>query len=501
MPSELKKKAVRGAGWLTLGQFANQGMSLVVTGILARLLTPEAFGLVGMVVVFTAFLELFQELGLTAAVIQRKDVTEEQLSTVFWITIFCGATLSLATAAVSPVIAWFYGEPELKSVASLLGLTFFINSFVHVQAALLRKRLQFRRLVLAKIAAALVGGGVGIGLAFAGFGVHALVFKSVAVAALFSGLLWLMGGWRPNRWPRLRSVLGMLTFGGGVTGTYLLSYLSRNMDYMLIGRFLGAAALGVYTIAYRIMLLPLRRITFQLSQVAFPAFSAIQDDKPRVARGYCQMGKTVALVTFPAMAGLLLVAPEAVRVVLGEKWLRAIFLIRVLAPVGALQSVTAASTHLFRSQGRAWFHLVLEFVITAVTLGAFVVGLRWDVEGVAVCYAISQFVLMPAKCYFAFRLVNLRLTRFYRALNGPLWATAAMGAVVLGYRAMVLQWVGMGQMPLLITQIAVGVVAYALALRLLAPSEYADALELLRLLLPGGRGEKTSPEGETAPAG
>jgi len=501
MPSELKRKAVRGAGWLTLGQFANQGMSLVVTGILARLLAPESFGLIGMVVVFTAFLELFQELGLTAAVIQRKDVTEEQLSTVFWVTIFCGGVLSLATAAVSPLIAWFYGEPELKSVATLLGLTFFINSFVHVQAALLRKRLQFRRLVLARVAAALVGGGVGIGLAFGGLGVYALVFKSLTVATIFSALMWLMGGWRPSRWPRLRSVLGMLSFGGGVTGTYLLAYLSRNMDYMLIGRFLGAAALGFYTIAYRIMMLPLRRISSQLSQVAFPAFSAVQDDKPRVARGYCQMCRIVALATFPAMAGLLLVAPEAVRVVLGEKWLRAIFLIRVLAPVGALQSVAAASTHIFRSQGRAWLHLVLESVITAVTLGAFAVGLLWDVEGVAVCYAASQFVLMPVKCHFAFRLVGLRMGRFYRALSGSLWSAACMAAVVLAYRTAALQLLAMGELPLLVSEIAVGAVAYAVALRLLASAEYTDAVDLVKLLLPRSKRERAGAEGEAAPAG
>ncbi|MCK4374051.1 MAG: lipopolysaccharide biosynthesis protein, partial [Candidatus Brocadiae bacterium] len=393
-----------------------------------------------------------------------------------------GAVLAGLTALGSPLIAAFYGKPELATIAKLLGLSFFISSFVHVPAALLRKALDFRKLVLIGICCRLVGGAVGITLAFLGFGVYALVYQGLSRALLYSIAVWFAVGWRPRWTFRLKSVTGMVRFGANLTGAGFLAYLACNMDYLLIGRFLGAAALGVYTIAYQIMLLPLRRVSSQLARVAFPAFSSVQQDKGRVRRGYLQMTSIIALASFPAMMGLLVVAPEAVPVLLGEKWLRSIVLIQVLALSGALQSVTGTAGSLYRSQGRTDVQFRLELLTTPVVRAAFVIGLRWNVEGVAVCYTISQLIVIPVKCHFAFKLVGLSFREMYRALRGPLLASVSMAALVVSYRLLAIWLLGPSTPVLLCSEIALGVAAYAAALAAVEPTAYAQFFGVLKLL-------------------
>ncbi len=483
MVSELKQRAVKSIGWVAVEQVAVQLIALAIKIVLAHLLAPEAFGLIAMVSVYTAFLELFQELGLTSAVIQRKDVSEEQLSTVFLITLALGAALSGLTAAGAPLVAGFYGEAKLAPVTMLLGLTFFVQSFVHVHEALLRKALRFRMLALVRIGCHLAGGVVAVGMAAAGLGVYALVGQALSAELGRTVVVWLASPWRPRARPRLGSAVPLVSFGASVTGASVMEYVSRNADYLLIGRFLGKGPVGIYSMAYTIMLAPLRRISAQLSRVAFPAFSQVQHDRPRVARGFLQMAGVIALAAFPAMAGLMIVAPEAVRVVLGERWLRAAFLIQVLAPAGALQAISGPLTHVFRAQGRADLHLRYEAAATAVTVAAFAVGLRWKLEGVAVCYAISQVLLCPAKCWLAFRLIDARLLSLWRAVRGPACAAALMAAVVLGYRAFATRGLELPGYGLLVTEVPLGVAAYGAALYLVSPGTYAELLSLGRVLL------------------
>ncbi len=470
MTSDLKKKAVRGAGWLGVGQLASQIMSMTITVLLARLLSPQAFGLVGMVAVFTAFLELFQELGLSSAIIQKKDPTEEQLSTVFYINLACGAALSLITVAASPLIARFYNEPELKRIASLMGLTFFIYSFAHVQGALVRKDLDFGKFVLTRIASRLVGSGLAIYLALKGYGVYALVWQNLCTAALFSATLWAIVGWRPRARPRLKSAGKMIGFGANITGSAFLDYLNKNADYLLVGRFIGAGALGVYTIAYQIMLLPIRRVSSQLSQVAFPTFSAVQDDLPRLRRGYLQMIHLIGLACMPAMIGLLIVAPEAVSVVLGTKWTDVAPVLRILAVPGIIASFSGTVSPLFRSQGRPDIHLRFGLISTPLRLISLSLGLWWGarqgrgVQGVAFGYALSVYLLTPAYIWLGYSLIKLRWRSFFSAVRGPLFATAAMGSAVVSYRAFIMGLTSTGRPLLLWSEIPVGAAVYLSAL-------------------------------------
>jgi len=483
MASELKKKAVKSVAWVSIGQVARQLMSLVVTGVLARLLMPEAFGLVGMAAVFLAVMETFQELGLSSAVIQRQDVTEEQLSTVFSITIICGIAIAAVVAVASPLIAAFYHKPELAPITRLMGLSFFITSFLHIPQALLKKALHFRTLVLIQIGVGLGSSAVSVILAFLGLGVYALVWGNLVNDLLLVAAVWAAVGWRPTVMPRLASAWKLIAFGGNFTGAGVCYYIRSSADSLLIGRFVGATALGIYGMAYRIMLLPMRRVTWSLSQIAFPIFSVVQDDKDRVARGYLQMAHIVALVTFPAMAGLVIVAPEAVRVVLGEKWMRAAFLIQVLALIGALQAVSAPVSNVLRSQGRPDLQFGYEAFAAVVAVVGFLVGLRWDVEGIAVSYSVTQVLVTPILLHLGFRLVGLSFRAFFAALRGPAFATLAMALSVLLYREYGLKVAGLGPLWLLGSEMVIGVTVYALVLLLIAPGTYTDLISLVNVLI------------------
>jgi len=484
MASELKQKVLRSAGWLGAEQVYTQVLSILLTGILARLLSPEAFGLVGMVVVFTAFLELFQEVGLGAAVVQRKEVTDEQLSTVFAVTAGLGAALSLLTFGLAPAVAAFYREPRLTLVARLLGLNFLIGSLVSVHGALLRRALDFRKLVLLRMGVSVFSGGVGIALAVAGFGVYALVLRSLCSNVLTVGTMWLIVPWRPRAWPRLGSIRGLLRFGGNVTGFSILNYIGRNADRLLIGRFLGPAALGIYAFAYNIMLLPLRRVVWVIAQPAFAAMSAVQDDAARVRRGFLQLTRFIAFLSLPAMLGIFVVAPEAVNVVLGEKWRRGIFVIRVLALTGALQSVTSGVGLLFRSRGRPDIQFRFQLFATPAVLGAFALGMRWEIEGVAVCYSLAQALLVPVMCYLGFRLVGLSFWRYMRAIGGPLVAALAMAALVWVYRGLALGLVRMPRAAVLVSEIGLGAVLYPLALRAFSADLFGELFDALETMVP-----------------
>jgi O-antigen/teichoic acid export membrane protein len=276
----------------------------------------------------------------------------------------------------------------------------------------------------------------------------------------------------------------LLGFGANVTGQDLLTYLHRNADAFLIGRFLDAASVGVYLMAYNVMLMPTRRISGVLVQVAFPAFSVVQDDLGRIRRGLLQMSSLIALAAFPMMGGLIVVAPEAVRVLLGPnpKWARAAFIIRVLSLVGALQALWAVLHPMFKALGKVALQLRLSVLTTLVVIGAFLIGVRWQIEGMAVSYALSQFLLMPLWYYVALSLVELPFSEFWRAHRAPVAATLFMSAVVAGFRLATMRWVGLSQLGLLCLEVPLGAAAYAAFLRVISPAVFADTMSLVRML-------------------
>lgn len=426
----LTVQTTKGILWSGSSQAARQILQIGITAILARLLTPADFGVLAMVTVFTSFIALFSELGLGAALVQRKGVTEAHLSTAFWMTLLAGAALMILTMASSPLVAWFYGRDRLTPIVLVISVNFLIGATGAVPQALLQRNMEFGRLALIENGALLGSGLAAIFLAWRGWGVWSLVGQSVVSVSLTAGLAWSLSGWRP-RWLFRRSCLRELWgFSSHLLGFNVLHYAARNLDNLLIGKFLGATALGYYTLAYRLMMLPLQNVSWVLGRVLFPAFARIQTELARVRHNYIRLIRYISLLTFPMMAGMAVVAPELIRILYGNQWERAIFLVRVLCLVGLLQSVGTTVGTIYLSQGRSDIMLKWNLFFVPIVCSAILVGLRWDVEGVAVAYATVGIVFWYVPHFIANRLIDLDARTFLRALV-PAGAAAAIMALLL----------------------------------------------------------------------
>lgn len=464
--------------WVAVGQGLSQGASVVVTLTLARLLTPEVFGLMTMAGVITALGYLFSTLGAGPAIVQKREVSDPLLKSLTTLGLGMGFALTVGLALLSRVVAAFYGEPRVAWVVAALGCTFALASFGIVPEALLQRELRFSRLVSIDLAVLGVSATCSIGLAWAGFGVWALVGANLASAAVRSALLVLSSPWRLSLgfdWQALRGEIG---FGASVMAFNVTQYLSRNSDRVIIGRRLGAVDLGYYDYAYRFYMYPLDAITGVLLKVMFPTLSRMQGDVAQLGRTFLRANGAIALLTFPMMAGLAAVADPFVRVVLGETWAPIIPLVLVLAPVGLLQSIASTPGQLFLARGRSALRTWWSVIYAVVFVGAFLVGVHWGILGVAVAYGIVMVPILVIAFWLALRLVSLRLIDLWRVLRSTMLAAALMALLVFGLR-LGLETAGMGQVLVLCLCVPTGVAAYIAALRWLQPEALADVHRML----------------------
>lgn len=422
----IRVEAVSGIKWNTLSQVGRQGTLVVTTVILARLLSPSDFGLLGMAMVVIGFIEIFKDLGTSAAIIQKKENSETLLSSVFWVNVGFGLLAMMTLYFGAPLGGLLYREPGVVAILRALSLTFFISSLSILQQALLQRSLAFQALAKTEVSAVLCGAVVGIGLAWYGAGVWSLVFQMLTTVSISTIFLWLTSPWRPRwifRWEEIRSVS---SFSLNLVGFNIFNYFSRNADYFLIGRFLGAQDLGYYTLAYRILLFPLQNISSVVGRVMYPVYASMQDDDRRFSETYLKILATIALIAFPMMFGVLALAGPFVLVVFGANWRPAILLIMIFSPIGLIQSVNAPTGLIYQAKGRTdWlFRWGIGSGIFAVM--AFIVGLQRGILGVAVAYAIASLVLLYPGTAISFRLIGLRFTHFIKALYKPFFNSLIM---------------------------------------------------------------------------
>jgi PST family polysaccharide transporter len=430
----LRAKVLRGFAWKTASRIVLQVSRFAVAVILARLLAPHDYGLAAMVLVFSGFVVLVGETALGTALIQRREISEADRSTVFWTGLATGLLLTVFGIVLAGPLAAFYGEPAVSSLFAVLSLSFVVTALGTTQTALLTREMNFRALEIRQMAAAVVGAVVGIGAAVHGYGAWSIVAQQLAIASVSTILLWQFSSWRPSfrfSWASLKS---FAAFTGSVYGQNLLYYGGRNADNVLVGRYLGASALGVYALAYNIMLAPFHSVAGLIQQVMFPAFSRLQDDRKKMADVWIRMTRMVAAFTMPALAGLAIVAADFVDVLLGSRWSDATRVIQILAIVGLIQSLQTVNGDILVALGRAGTFFRFTILWFAASLCAFVIGLQWGIIGVAACYAVSCMFVEPLNAYITARALGTPLTRLIRALGGVSAATACMGIVVLAAR-------------------------------------------------------------------
>ncbi len=455
----LKKKTVSAFKWSFLSQGGRQGLQWVTTLILARLLLPSDYGLMGMSMVLIGFAHIFKGLGTSSAIIQSKNISEITCSTLFFLNIIFGILSALTLYLLAPSIAVFYHEPKVVELVEVLSLSFLISSFTVVHEAKLEKDIVFNKIAAAEFLAALIASVVGILLAFWGYGVWSLVVKSLTEVGLTSLLILFLSDWQPKMIFQIQEVKSIMKYSLNLTGFNVLNYLSRNADYILIGRYLGPTELGYYTLAYRIMFMPIQNITNVVNRITFPVYSKLQDDNHKFRKFYLKVKGYIAFITFPMMAGLTVVSQSFVISLFGNKWEPVALLLMILAPVGFMQSILGLSGNIFRAKGRTDIMLRLGALTSLVYVTSFILGLRWGIYGVAGAYAIAVVVMALPNLVISLNLISMPLVDYFSNLTNTIFCGGLMLITVLLVKFV--SYEHLSSPMLLSTLVATGFVVYS----------------------------------------
>ena len=422
---------LRGLAWKTVTRVTFELTKLAVAVALAWLLTPREYGLAGMVLVLVAFEPVLSGVALASALVQRKEVTEEDKSTVFWTVAGFGLACTLAGIALSGLAARFYGDREVQPLFAAMSCCFFLGALGVTQAHLLLREMSFRAMELRAMAGVVVGAVAAVVVALEGFGPWALVAQQLGAIGTSTLLLWVFSDWHPRFVYSRESFRELRGFAGSVSGTLMLFQLNQNTDRVLIGRYLGASALGSYALAYNIILVPFSRLASPLQEVLYPVFSRLQDDRERLATVWLRVVRLVAAVAVPAMLGLVVLAPEFVSAVFGSKWHDAAPVMRILACVGLLFVLQGLNSVVLQAVGRTRTLFVYSVISFVTGIASFIIGLRWGIVGVAACFAVVSAVMQPFYMSLTAKAVGVGPRECIGAVAGVLQASALVVAAVL----------------------------------------------------------------------
>jgi O-antigen/teichoic acid export membrane protein len=430
-PEGLRRSAAEGARWSFVA-FAGKQVIRMLFGLgLARVLGPDDYGVVAQALVFLTFLALFLDQGLGATVIQRQDLTDRLLATAFVLSIAVSVALAGLTVAGAPLLGDFFHTPAVTDVLRVLAVSVLLQGLAVVPQAVLTRHLRMKGIALREVASALFGGAVGVVVALEGGGYWALVVQSITTDAVVLLVTMMMVGSMPIR-GALSDLREIWAFSSKVFGIQFLAYLSRNMDNLLVGRYLGPAALAFYSISYRTMMVPIQGFTFAAGRVTLPVFSRMQGDPRRFREAFLDTVQVLAAVTMPLMALSAVSAPIAIPLVLGDRWEPAVVPFQILAVVGTLQGVTSAFAPALIAAGRADAALRAQLVNAVVSVGAFAIGLQWGIEGVAAAYTIAGVLLStPYSLFVVGGVLEVRIARMVAVLVPPLLSALALAGVWL----------------------------------------------------------------------
>jgi O-antigen/teichoic acid export membrane protein len=479
----------RGVAWKFISQAFAQLWRIAFALFLARLLSPDDYGIAGMALVAGTFVLVFGDLGLGAALIQREAITEADRSTTFWLSLGSGVIATAATLAVAAPLARFFDEPAVEGLVSVLAFSFLITSLGATQRALLTREMNFNAIELRVMVGTLISGIVAVVLAALGYGPWAIVGQYMTMAAISTTMLVVAARWWPRAAPSMTSVRNLAGLSLGVLGNRILYTLEDAATNTLIGRSLGPAALGAWTVSTNVVLIPVSRLTVPIGEVLFPAFSRIQDDRDRIGVMWLTAIRYGAAISTPALLGLAAVTPDFVPVVLGDRWAATEPVLQVLALIGTIRAIQGWNTSVVVALNRARSLAILSAGSLLAAIASISIGTQFGVVWAAVIFTscMATCVYLPYQLFLC-RLLGVPVRDLVRALGGVVVASLIMAAVVVlarhGLRAG-----GIARPVRLGVEILLGSVVYILALTVLA----RDVVLTVRDRLGRARGRTTDP--------
>jgi O-antigen/teichoic acid export membrane protein len=432
VPASLADSAARGVLWTGAGQVVRQLIQVGSSVILVRLLSPGDFGLIGMAMFFVGIGQLLADFGVGSAIVHSRAVDRVVLSSCFWLNVIVAAVLAALVLGFSPLIGSFYERRDLVPIVEALSLNLLLSGLQVVPSALLYRDLRFADLARAQVLGSLAGALAAMALAWAGFGVWALVAQPLVGSTANLLVCTLAQRWYPRLEFSWAQTAPLARFSAALLGTNIVGYMNRNVDSLLVGRVLGAGPLGYYSMAIQLMLYPLQQVSSVIVRVLFPTLVQIRDDLPRLRSAYLKAVASIALITFPIMGGLFALADDFVLVVFGPQWVEMAPLLKVLAWVGMMQSVGTTVGTIYLSMGNPGVAFRVTLVGAPVFILGLAAGLPWGIFGVAVGYAVASFSLFYYTTHTAFRFIDLTHMEFHRVLLKPLGAALAMVAALHG---------------------------------------------------------------------
>ncbi|MEQ1796433.1 MAG: lipopolysaccharide biosynthesis protein [Lacibacter sp.] len=430
--TDLRKKSISG-GIFTVGA---QIMSFIVnigsTVVMARMLLPEDYGIVTMVTSFTGFVLIFKDLGLAQAVIQKETITQREVSMVFWLNFYISIFLGLLVLGLGPLLVSFYKEDRLLYITSAYAGVAILGGLSTQHAALLNRQMKFKSLAIITIISSFISLLVGITLAYLDFGYWAIVSISLVSAFVQAILLWISCDWRPVYLRINKSIKQYVHFGAGVTGFNMINYFSRNLDNILIGKFIGAPALGLYNRAYQLLMLPISQLRDPLNAVGTPALSSLIHQPEKYRNYYKQYLFLLSFFSLPIVVFLFVCSKPIILLVLGPNWTSASLIFQLLAITALIQPIASTRGMILLSSGQSKRYFMWGVWNAAAVIIAFFIGVQWGISGIAIAYAISNYLILVPSLYFCYKNTPVKVSDFFTASLPPFVFSVIGGLAAYG---------------------------------------------------------------------
>ncbi|MEX1122500.1 MAG: lipopolysaccharide biosynthesis protein, partial [Balneolales bacterium] len=433
----LRSEASKGVIWVTVERFGQQILQAVIFVILARLLTPEDFGLVAMLMIFFALSQTFVDSGLGQAMIREKEITDQDRATVFWFNLFLSVAFYGLLYVSAPAIALFFERPELTDLTRVMGLSVIFYGIAIVQRSELTQMLQFKKQAMAQVPAVVISGVVSVTMAYAGYGVWALATQYLLIALCSSILLWVVHPAKiAMQWNR-ESFVRLFGFGYKLLLSGLLNTSYMHIYKLVIGKFFATATLGLYTQAKNLQKMASQSLVGVIQKVTYPLLSKTNGDPDRMKRGYRQVIQASSFVIFPGMILLILLADPIMVNVLGEQWQPAAPFLQILCLSGMFYHLHAINLNILKVVGRSDLFLKLEVIKKVNTTVAIVVGLQFGIYGLLIGQVISSYFALVINTYYTARFLNYSIYEQVQDVLKVLILSLPMALVVGGMMLLV----------------------------------------------------------------
>ena len=434
--ADLSARSVRAAAITACVGFADFALRIGSAAWLARLVLPEHFGLVMMATAVTAVAEQLRDMGLSSATVQQKEITHAEVTNLFWINAAVGAVLATCVCAASPLIAAYYHEPRLTVIACVLASTLLFGGLTVQHQALLTRQLKLAHTSGVRLASSILSTALAIGLAAAGYGYWALLWREVSRAVLLAAGMWLFFPWVPGLPSRKTNVRPLLTFGANITAANILSTIISGFDRFLLGRFWGATPVAMYRQSYQLISAPTDQLLNPLYDVTHPGLSMLQTEPDRYRRFYRKVLSLVCVITMPVSLVVAVYSKEVTAILLGPKWSDAAPLLMLLSLGTFFKQALSSTALILITRGKAKMHLMLTVLQNVVAVLGMCVGVRWGTTGFAVADAVTVYVMIAPRLYFTLKDSPVSAGTFFGTVTRPVISGAAMAATLIATRSL-----------------------------------------------------------------